>query len=147
MLESYFGRYLIYYVIMTLNLSFHNFLPTFYCTHLKILMSGKKPAYFYFISSYFIDIRLKLLCTKFALHWINIKVISWKETSNGSPIPNLLNLKEGQSLHVFIPNNIQAAVTLQTSVANKDIYSLSSMKDNAWILLFCIVTSSPSCHS
>ena len=45
------------------------------------------------------------------------------------------------------PSNIKAAVNLKTSVANEDIYCLSSMRENAWILLFCIATSSISCYS
>ena len=78
---------------MTSNLSFHDFLQTFFCAQLNMLTSGKKPAYFLILSRYFIDFRLKLLCAKFALFWINI---SWKESSSGSPIPNLFNLKKGQ---------------------------------------------------
>ena len=46
-----------------------------------------------------------------------------------------------------VPNNIKADVKPQTSVESKDIYCLSSMKDNAWILLFCIATYSLSCYS
>ena len=88
MIDTFSDRYLINYIIMTSNLSFHDFLQTFSCTQLKMLT---------LILSYFIDFRLKLLCAKFALHWTNIKVISWKENSNGSPIPNLFNLKKGQS--------------------------------------------------
>ena len=95
--DTFYGRYLIYYIIVTPNLSFHDFLQTFSCTQLKMLTSGKKPVYFLILSCYFIDFRLKLLCAKFALHWKNIKVISWKENSNGSPISNLFNLKKGQS--------------------------------------------------
>ena len=47
----------------------------------------------------------------------------------------------------IVPSNIKATVKLQASLANEDIYCLSSMKDNAWILLFCIATSSLSCYS
>ena len=36
-------------VIMTSNLSFQDFLPTFYCNQLNMLISGKKPAYFYIL--------------------------------------------------------------------------------------------------
>ena len=49
-------------------------------------------------------------------------------------------------MQAIVPSNIKAAVKLQTSVANEDIYCLSSMKGNAWILLFCIATSSLSCY-
>ena len=97
MFDTFSDRYLINYIIMTSNLSFHDFLQTFSCTQLKMLTSGKKPVYFLILSCYFIDFRLKLLCAKFALHWTNMKVISWKENSNGSPIPNFFNLKKGQS--------------------------------------------------
>ena len=31
----------------------------------------------------------------------------------------------------IVPSNIKAAVKVQTSVVNEDIYCLSSMKDNA----------------
>ena len=39
----------------------------------------------------------------------------------------------------IVSSNMKAAVKLQTSVANEDIYRLSSMKDNAWtlLLLYC----------
>ena len=39
----------------------------------------------------------------------------------------------------IVSSNMKAAVTLQTSVANEDIYRLFSMKDNAWtlLLLYC----------
>ena len=47
----------------------------------------------------------------------------------------------------FVPNNLKSAVKLQKFVAIKDIYCLSSVKDNAWILLFCINTSSYSGRS
>ena len=46
-----------------------------------------------------------------------------------------------------VSRNIKAVVKLQTSVANEDIYCLSSMKDSAWILLFCIAIFSLSWES
>ena len=45
MFDTFYGRYLIYYIIMTSNLSFHNFLQTFSCTQLKIETTGKKHFY------------------------------------------------------------------------------------------------------
>ena len=58
---------------MNSNLSFHEFLPTFNWTQYKMRMSAKGPAYFQVISCYFIDVRLKLLCVKFAWNWTNTK--------------------------------------------------------------------------
>ena len=95
--DTFYGRYLIYYIIVTPNLSFHDFLQTFSCTQLKMLTSGKKPVYLFNFILLFFYFGLKLLWAKFALIWTNIKLISWKENSNSSPIPNLFNLKKGQS--------------------------------------------------
>ena len=36
--------------------------------------------------------------------------------------------------NAFVPTNIKATVKLQIYVAKEDIYYLSSIKDNAWIL-------------
>ena len=80
-----------------LNLNFSRLPADFFLYPVKSADVKKKIAYFLTLSCYFIDFRLKLLCAKFALLWTNIKVISSKENSNGSPIPNLFNLKEGQS--------------------------------------------------
>ena len=90
---------------MTSKLRFHDFLLTFYCAQLKILMSAKNLAYFWIFSCYFIGIWLKLLFAKFALHWTNIKVnflkakipiapssptyLTSKKASKKSPLPKI----------------------------------------------------------
>ena len=58
MYYTFYGRNIIYYVITISNLSFHDFLPTFYCTQLKMLMVGKKSAYFQILSYYFINLQI-----------------------------------------------------------------------------------------
>ena len=40
----------------------------------------------------------------------------------------------------IVSSNMKAAVKLQTSVANEDIYRLFSMKDNAWTLILFLAT-------
>ena len=58
------------------------------------------------LSCYFIDFRLKLLWAKFALHWTNVKVISWKKISNGFPLLNLFNLKKANLYRVKFPDSL-----------------------------------------
>ena len=53
MYYTFYGRNIIYYVITISNLSFHDFLPTFYCTQLKMLTVGKKSAYFQILSLFY----------------------------------------------------------------------------------------------
>ena len=91
MFDTSYGWYFIYCIIMTANISFHDFLPTLCCTQQNMLMSAKKPACFQILSCYFIDVRLKLLWVKFALNWTNGKEIR-KGNSSGFHLPNLFNL-------------------------------------------------------
>ena len=69
-------------------------------------MSGKKPAYISMLSTYFIDVTLKLLCAKFALHWKNIKIISWKKNSGSFTLPNLFNPNKASIYRVQFPNSL-----------------------------------------
>ena len=64
-------------------------------------MSAKGPAYFQILSCYFIDVRLKLLCVKFALNSTNLEEISKENSDTRSP--TLFILKRGQSLQGQIP--------------------------------------------
>ena len=121
-------------------------------------ISAKMLAYLWILSCYFIGIWLKLFCTKFALHWTNIKVISWKENFNGSPVPNLFDIKKASlyrvkfpnsltclkltitSLEMFRYNNIKVVVKLQTSVT-KQRYLLPLLNERQ-----CMDTVILHCH-
>ena len=105
MFDISYGWYFICNVTMTSNLRFHDFLPTFLWTQYKMLISAKRPVYFQILSCYFIDIRLKLHCVKFALNWKNIK-----KQERGIPMsisPKLFNLKKASLCRVKFPNSLK----------------------------------------
>ena len=71
---------LIYYVVFTSNLCFHNILRTFIMP-VKNADVNKIVNIFAIFLRYFTDDKLKLLCAKFTLNWTNIKKIEKNTTA------------------------------------------------------------------
>ena len=69
-------------------------------------MSAKGSTYFQVISCYFIDVRLKLLCVKFALNLTNIKKIR-KRNSNIHLPPTYLTSKKASLCRVKFPDSLK----------------------------------------
>ena len=93
MFDASHGWYFIYNVNMNRNLRFHDFWLTFKWSQYKMLKSAKGPAYFQILSCYFMDVRLKLICVKFALNWTNMKKMR-KGNSNVHLPPTYLTSEE-----------------------------------------------------
>ena len=66
----------------------------------------KKASIFLNSSCYYRDVWLKLLCAKFTLNWTNIKVISSKSNSNGSPSVTYLTTKKASLYRVKFPDSL-----------------------------------------
>ena len=96
MFDILYDRYLIYYIIMTSHLSFHDFLQTFSCAQLKIQVMKKASIFLNFILLFYrcqVKITLRQVC--FILN--KYKSSFLKGEFQWPTIPNLFNFKKGQS--------------------------------------------------
>ena len=66
-----------------------------------MVVSVKESTYFKNVLRHFLDDRLKLFCSKFALNWTNIKELKkerFREVPIDHPVPQCFSLQEGPTL-------------------------------------------------
>ena len=129
MFDTSHGRYFICNVNMNSNLSSHDFLPTFNWNQYKMLMSAKGPPYLQVLSCYCIDVRLKLLCSKFALNRTNMKKIK-KENFNVHLLATYLTSEKASLCMIKFPNSLKCVNEAHEAESINNNYHIF---ENVWI--------------